>query len=219
VNGGAQGFFRIGNDRKTNLLFGGEVLGGIGVRGITQLELAALPRVPVMLRTEVTNEPAGVSISKSPDGKITSTGQGEVGVRTIAQVGYRLVPRLVLAVRGSFSSSNHQSRRPWWRRSGDLRMVTSTKAHLLPMLAFVLSSVLALVPRVARADDDTPSASLPSIPAATARDPVEAPRVHHAPYSLAPANVALEIALRGGYEARSFASGGPAVGLTTSYSF
>ena len=103
VNGGAQGFVRIGNDRRTNLLIGGEILGGIGIRGITQLEWPALPRVPVTLRTEVTNQPAGVSSSGGP-GSITSMGQGEIGVRSIVQVGYRIIPRLVVAARGSFQA-------------------------------------------------------------------------------------------------------------------
>jgi hypothetical protein len=103
VSGGAQGFFRIGNDRKTNLLLGGEVLGGIGIRGITQLEWPALPRIPIVLRTEVTNQPAGVSASAGA-GPATSTGQGQVGIRSIVQVGYRIVPRLVVAARGSFQA-------------------------------------------------------------------------------------------------------------------
>lgn len=102
VSGGAQGFFRIGSDRKTNILFGGEILGGIGVRGITQIELAPFPRVPVVLRSEVTNQPAGVS--RQNVGPATSTGQGEVGVRSIVQVGYRLLPNLVLAGRVSFQA-------------------------------------------------------------------------------------------------------------------
>jgi hypothetical protein len=103
VSGGAQGFLRIGNDRRTNLLIGGEVLGGIGLRGITQLEWNLLPRVPVMLRSEVTNQPAGVSVPKSASG-LASTGQGEVGVRSIVQVGYRVLPSLVVAGRGSFQA-------------------------------------------------------------------------------------------------------------------
>jgi hypothetical protein len=109
VGGGGQAFIRIGNDRRTNLLLGGEVLGGIGLRGITQLEWNLLPRVPVMLRSEVTNQPAGVSQPGSSSGvgpvtSTTSTGAGEVGIRSIVQVGYRLTDRLVLAGRGSFQA-------------------------------------------------------------------------------------------------------------------
>jgi hypothetical protein len=107
VNGGAQALLRIGNDRDTNLMIGGEVLGGIGVRGITELQLATFPRVPILFRTEVTNQPAGVSSStiSTSSGlvpKTVATDQGEVGARAIAQVGYRFLPDLVVAVRGSY---------------------------------------------------------------------------------------------------------------------
>jgi hypothetical protein len=108
VNGGAQALLRIGNDRDTNLTIGGEVLGGIGLRGITELQLATFPRVPILFRTEVTNQPAGVgetpivnSVSGAPT-KTIAADQGEVGARAIAQVGYRFLPDLVIAVRGSY---------------------------------------------------------------------------------------------------------------------
>lgn len=101
VNGGAQGFVRIGNDRRTNILVGGEILGGIGLRGITQLEWNGFPRVPIVFRSEVTNQPAGVS---SRNAGAASSGQGEVGVRSILQLGYRVVPRLVVAGRVSFQA-------------------------------------------------------------------------------------------------------------------
>lgn len=106
VNGGGQAFIRIGNDRRTNLMLGGEVLGGIGLRGITQLEWNLLPRVPVMLRSEVTNQPAGISspAAKEGVGPVTSTGAGEVGVRSIVQVGYRITDRFLVAGRGSFQA-------------------------------------------------------------------------------------------------------------------
>jgi hypothetical protein len=86
VNGGAFGFVRIGSDLGTNLWFGAEGLGGIGVRGITQFEWNAFYRWPIVFRTEVTNEPAG----------------GDIGVRAIAQVGYRILPHLLVSVRGSY---------------------------------------------------------------------------------------------------------------------
>ncbi len=110
VSGGAQALLRLGNDRETNLQIGGEVLGSVGLRGITQLELNSFEKVPVMFRTEVTNQPAGVSrrgeqvrpgdAGASQD--LTSHDQGEVGARAIAQVGYRFLPTLVIAVRGSY---------------------------------------------------------------------------------------------------------------------
>jgi hypothetical protein len=86
VNGGGFAFVRLGSDLGTNIWFGAEALGGIGVRGITQFEWNAFPKWPIVLRTEVTNEPAG----------------GDIGVRAVAQVGYRILPHLVLSVRGSY---------------------------------------------------------------------------------------------------------------------
>ena len=110
VSGGAQALLRLGNDRETNLQIGGEVLGAVGVRGITQLELNSFPKVPVLFRTEVTNQPAGVSrrgeqvrpSDPTMPETATSHDQGEVGARAIAQVGYRFLPTLVIAVRGSY---------------------------------------------------------------------------------------------------------------------
>jgi hypothetical protein len=87
ITGGALAFVRIGNDLATNLSVGGEVLGSVGQRGIVQLDWRTIRRVPVVLRTEVTNMPAGSS---------------DVGARAIAQVGYQLTNELVVAVRGSY---------------------------------------------------------------------------------------------------------------------
>lgn len=103
VSGGGQLLLRIGSDQGTNLLLGGEILGGVGLRSMVQLELASFERVPILIRTEVTNQPAGASPSREQsDEEGTAQGGGEVGVRGIVQVGYRVVPSLVLAVRGSF---------------------------------------------------------------------------------------------------------------------
>ncbi|MFO0674330.1 MAG: hypothetical protein U0235_32750 [Polyangiaceae bacterium] len=44
--------------------------------------------MPIALRSEVTNQPAGVF--------------GDVGIRTIAQVGYEVTSGLVVSARGSF---------------------------------------------------------------------------------------------------------------------
>lgn len=96
--GGAQGFFRVGNDLRTNLLLGGEVLGGIGLRGIVELDWNTLPRVPVVLRTEVTNQPAGFPAQTSG----VSTGTGEIGARAIVQAGYRFADALTLSARVSY---------------------------------------------------------------------------------------------------------------------
>lgn len=110
---GAQGFFRVGSDRRTNLLVGGELLGGIGLRGIAQLEWRTIPRVPIVLRTEVTNQPAGVSSSAS-DRPLVAAGQSEVGARTIGQVGYEITRGLVASARVSYQAgpSNTPAREP-----------------------------------------------------------------------------------------------------------
>lgn len=103
VAGGVQLLLRLGSDRGTNLMIGGEVLGSIGLRGITQLELANFPRFPIVLRTEVTNQPAGERARSADDaGPEDSVAQGEVGARAIAQIGYRVVPALTVSIRGSY---------------------------------------------------------------------------------------------------------------------
>ncbi len=110
VTTGAQAMLRLGSDRKTNLTIGGEVLGGIGLRGITQLELRIFERLPIIVRTEVTNQPAGTTASvedvdpDQPDALPTDTSlsRGEVGARAIIQVGYEVWPGLVVSGRGSY---------------------------------------------------------------------------------------------------------------------
>jgi hypothetical protein len=110
VAGGAQALVRIGSDKGTNLMLGGEVLGGIGLRGITQLELNTFENVPILLRTEVTNQPAGSSadideVRPAEQGATpqeTSLGKTDIGARAIVQVGYRLFPGFVVAARGSY---------------------------------------------------------------------------------------------------------------------
>lgn len=87
VTGGAQGFLRIGNDLHTNLSLGGEILGTVGQRGIVQLEWRTIPRVPIVLRTEVTTQPSNA---------------GDVGARAIAQVGYQFFPDLTVSARFSY---------------------------------------------------------------------------------------------------------------------
>jgi hypothetical protein len=104
TSGGGQLHLRIGSDKSTNLSLGGEVLGGIGLRGITQLEFEPRGRFPILLRSEVTNQPVGTgSTSVLPAGSTTvSTGASDIGVRAILQVGYRIVDSFVIAVRGSY---------------------------------------------------------------------------------------------------------------------
>jgi hypothetical protein len=100
VTGGGQALLRIGNDLETNLLLGGEVLGGIGLRGIAELQLYPQSRVPVVIRTEVTNQPAG-SAPTAPTAN-ESTGNSEIGGRAIVQAGYRVFDPLVVFARLSY---------------------------------------------------------------------------------------------------------------------
>lgn len=108
VSGGGQMLLRLGNDKETNLLLGGEVLGGIGLRTVAELDWNTFPRVPIVLRTEVTNQPAGAAVSRPrpSDGTSsfadTASEQGEFGARAIVQVGYRIVPELTLSLRTSY---------------------------------------------------------------------------------------------------------------------
>ncbi len=110
VAGGAQALVRLGSDKGTNLLLGGEVLGGIGLRGITELQLNMIENVPIVIRTEVTNQPAGASadiaeVVPADQGALpqdTSLGKSDIGARAILQVGYQLLPGFVVAARGSY---------------------------------------------------------------------------------------------------------------------
>jgi hypothetical protein len=109
VTGGAQALVRIGNDKKTNLSIGGEILGGIGLRGITELQLDVFERIPILLRTEVTNQPAGAASEREaeppfvpPEEREESLGTAEIGARAIGQVGYEMIDGFVVAIRGSY---------------------------------------------------------------------------------------------------------------------
>jgi hypothetical protein len=106
--GGGQAMIRIGNDQSTNLMLGGEFLGGVGLRGFTQLELNIFERVPILLRSEVTNQPAGISDSdprpteEGVQAEDMSQDSGDLGARGIVQVGYRVLPSLTVAGRLSY---------------------------------------------------------------------------------------------------------------------
>ena len=105
VSGGGQALVRIGNDKRTNLVLGGELLGGVGLRSIVELNLATFDRFPILLRTEVTNQPAGASPS-TDQGPGVATGEAEIGARGIAQLGFRPIRPLVLSLRGSVQGRN-----------------------------------------------------------------------------------------------------------------
>jgi hypothetical protein len=114
VNAGGQFFVRLGPDQMTNLLLGGEVLGGVGTRGIAELQWNTLPRVPIVFRTEVTNQPAGATpkVAAGMETPDTSTRGGDIGARAVVQVGYRLVPELTLAARASYEGRTIQHAGP-----------------------------------------------------------------------------------------------------------
>ena len=115
VNSGGQFFLRLGNDQLTNILLGGEVLGGIGTRAIAELQWNTLPRVPIVVRTEVTNQPAGAKVSTTTEPgstPTTSESPGDVGARAMVQVGYRVVPEVTLALRASYEGRTIQHAGP-----------------------------------------------------------------------------------------------------------
>jgi hypothetical protein len=113
VDGGGQFFLRLGNDQLTNLLLGGEVLGGIGTRGIAELQWNTLARVPIVLRTEVTNQPAGVGARSPTDASpAIAIDRGDIGARAMVQIGYRFVPELTVALRASYEGRTIQHAGP-----------------------------------------------------------------------------------------------------------
>lgn len=98
VSGGGQLHLRIGSDLDTNLSVGGEVLGGVGLRGIFQLEILPQGLVPFTTRVELTNQPGGeVGQLYALPGE--STHRSEIAGRLVAQVGYRVLPSLVVFAR------------------------------------------------------------------------------------------------------------------------
>jgi hypothetical protein len=114
VSGGGQFFVRLGSDKLTNILLGGEVLGGIGLKGIAELQWNTIPRMPIVIRTEVTNQPAG-SLPSASGGTSSSSDtltDGDVGARAMLQIGYRVVPSLTLSARGSYEGRTIQHAGP-----------------------------------------------------------------------------------------------------------
>jgi len=106
VGGGGQLFARIGNDRGTNLAIGGEILGGVGLRSIIELQLNTFERFPILLRTEVSNQPAGSAPSASEVVHGTATQTSDPAGRGVVQLGFRVTPDFTIAVRGSFQGRN-----------------------------------------------------------------------------------------------------------------
>ncbi len=111
ISGGGQFLFRIGNDLRTNLLLGGEFLGGVGVKSIAELNLNVFPRFPMMLRTEVSDQPAGTS-SSEPLVSDASQGKSGIGARGIAQLGFRIAPPILVFARASVEGRTIQHAGP-----------------------------------------------------------------------------------------------------------
>lgn len=101
VSGGGQLHLRIGSDLDTNLMVGGEVLGGIGLRGIGQMSFFPQSRFPSLVRIEVTNQPGG---DVGPNAALLgeSTNRSDIAGRVILQGGYRILPPLVVFARLSY---------------------------------------------------------------------------------------------------------------------
>jgi len=118
VDGGGQLFVRLGNDKLTNILLGGEVLGGIGLKGIAELQWNTIARVPIVIRTEVTNQPAGSAPHRSTNSlpntptPTNSIEDGDIGARAMVQIGYRIVPSFTFALRGSYEGRTIQHAGP-----------------------------------------------------------------------------------------------------------
>ena len=64
------------------------------------------PLMPALRAWFYPHQPAGASPSKSQLGPDVSAGQSDVAGRGIVQIGFRVVPELTLAVRGSFQGRN-----------------------------------------------------------------------------------------------------------------
>ena len=106
INGGIALAVRIGSDLRTNLVLGAEALGAVGARGFAELNLATFNRFPITLRTEVSDQPMGTA------GGPGVAGASDIGVRGIAQLGFKATEGLLLAVRGSFQGRTIQHAGP-----------------------------------------------------------------------------------------------------------
>jgi hypothetical protein len=92
--GGVQLRLRVGNERRTNVAFGGEVLSEVGQRAFFAFNFAPLERLPMMAQGEVFHQ---------------TVASGDPMFRFIAQVGYRITPWWTLSARGSYQLRNIQN--------------------------------------------------------------------------------------------------------------
>lgn len=91
IVGGAQVRLRIGDERRTNLVLGGDLFNKVGQRAFFALNLYVHPRWPLMAQGEVFNQ---------------SFSGGDPMFRFIAQAGYRITPWFTLSARGSYQLRN-----------------------------------------------------------------------------------------------------------------
>ena len=111
--GGAMALLRIGNDRRTNVMFGGEALAGVGLRAILELQLMATPRLPLTLRTEVTNQPVGARHTGDALQPVEDATPSEiarertpVAGRVIVGAGYEIFDGFLVGARASYQARN-----------------------------------------------------------------------------------------------------------------
>ncbi len=92
--GGAQARLRIGQEQRTNLVLGGDVLTEVGQKAFFALNFFPHPAVPMLAQGEVFNQ---------------SIASGDPMFRVVAQVGWRATRWLTLAARGSYQLRNIQN--------------------------------------------------------------------------------------------------------------
>lgn len=92
--GGAQVRLRIGQEQRTNLVLGGDVLTEVGQKAFFALNFHPHARVPMLAQGEVFNQ---------------SIASGDPMFRVVAQVGWRATRWLTLAARGSYQLRNIQN--------------------------------------------------------------------------------------------------------------
>lgn len=89
--GGAQARIRIGYERRTNLVLGGDVLTEVGQKAFFALNFHPLPRLPMLAQGEVFNQ---------------SVASGDPMFRVVAQIGWRATDWFTVSARGSYQLRN-----------------------------------------------------------------------------------------------------------------
>jgi hypothetical protein len=89
--GGGQGRLRIGDERRTNIVVGGDIMDEVGQKAFFAFTFFPTERMPVLTEGEVFNQEI--------DG-------GDPMFRLVSQVGYRFEPWLAMALRGSYQLRN-----------------------------------------------------------------------------------------------------------------